>query len=447
MQKPDKTCGTARKSQMSREERRKMNTNAPERWTEDFEISAESEEVLLDEVRNMEDNSLWLNGYVSSELRLIGIPSPMEAAQTAAAYGLEPERTEENARGFGYRGRGGDTRERATGLILAFQDAALRLGPTGDYKEYKNISRAAWGTLCETAKLTGSALGRMAPLQLADCLNEGLFVARGQSLLLLRYDKIMALHSDSECGYCVMPISELLEISRRELEAKFGTVVFREARHSNILTTALWELPDAKKQMLVKYQSALAHAASRLHPIDFMPAVRFTASDTARSSATLRPMFVKKDGTALTFGGDIAVKHEKKRSGICGVDLFTQEAGKLFAKFDETLAKVQEMAETEIYNPVNCTVGLFNFINRGGALIKRQYADAAREEVERFSVSSPVMSMHDIYISMSECVCAAKRDDVRNTAKIEEALSKVLTADWKAYDVGGLVAWGEKGAA
>ena len=419
-------------------------TNAPERWTEDFEIFTHREEDLTDEVSVMEANSIWLEGNISRNLELIGIPAPLEASLTAQKYGLDEERTLENSHGLSYRSPTPDNSVRSTGLILQFQTLDKKKGIVD---QYKNISRAAWGTLCETAKLNGSALGRMEPLQLADCLNGGLDVARGQTLLLIRHDKVMAMHSDAECGYCVMPISKLLELSRQALEDKFGAVCFKEGRHSNVYTTALWTLPDVQKSIIAKYRMALANAVSNLHQINFMPAVRFSASDTARSSAILRPVFVKPDGTTLAFGGEIAVKHEKKRRGTFGLDLFEEQAGTLFAKFNETVEIIEKMAETEIVNPVNCVVGILNHLNRGNSVIKRQYADAAREEVEQFSISCPIMSMHDIYLSLSECVSAARKAGVQNTAKIEEALAKVLTMNWKDFDVGGIVAWGEKGAA
>ena len=421
-----------------------MKTNAPERWPEDFELCLDTENDLLAEVDVMEQNSVWLDGNISKDLALIGIPSPMEAITLAQNLNLEPERTRENADGFVCHGKARDGKNGATGLVLSYQSADVKSYP---FLAYKNVSRAAWGTLCETAKLNGAALSRMAPLQLAECLNKGLDVARGSTLLLIRHDKVMAMHSDSKSGYCVMPISELLHSSRGVLESRFGAVCFRDAYHSNVLTSALWTLPDAQSEMIDKYRTALRRSASHVHAINFMPAVRFTASDTARSSATLRPMFLKPDGTAITFGGEIAVKHEKRKSGKQGVKLFEEEAGQLFARFDETMEVIETMGRTEIYNPVNCVVGLFNAINRGSWAIKRQFADAAREEVERLAISAPVMSMHDIFLSLYESVSAAKASGITNTLRMEEAIAKVLTLNWKDYDVGGLVAWGEKGAA
>ena len=56
--------------------------------------------------------------------------------------------------------------------------------------------------------------------------------------------------------------------------------------------------------------------------------------------------------------------------------------------------------------------------------------------------------MHDIYLSMTECVGLAKQAgaSASTLVNIEEAIAKVMSLDWKSFDVGGVVAWGEKRA-
>ena len=130
------------------------------------------------------------------------------------------------------------------------------------------------------------------------------------------------------------------------------------------------------------------------------------------------------------------------------MELFEKEAAGLYAKFGDSMKDLKRMAETAIYNPQNCVVGIFNWINRSQTVISRKYADAIREEVEIMTVNSPVLSMHDIYLSMTECVGLAKQAgaSASTLVNIEEAIAKVMSLDWKSFDVGGVVAWGEKRA-
>lgn len=393
------------------------------RWEEEYSIETKDEDTFLSEVDEMELESIWVNGVVSKDIQIIPIPSLLESAEISTKFKLDPDMTYENA-------------QDGTKLVLSYDGKSFNVS---------NISRA---TLYETAKLWGSALGRMPAVYLADCLNHGLSVAKGASLMLVRQGKVMALHSDG--SYCVMPISKLIEISKKAL-SKYGEVRFEHGIQSNSYTTALWSLPDAQDDLITAYQDALKNAASHNHAINFMPVVRFSSSDTAHSSAILRPMFKKPNGVTFSLGDGVSVKHERKGSGTTdyGMELFEQEANSIYAKFQAGMEDLKKMAETPIYNPQNCVVGILNWINRSQTVIPRKYADAVREEIEIMAINSPVLSMHDIYLSLTECVGLAAQGGASKTTQmnIEEAVSRVMKLDWKSFDVGGVVAWGEKRAA
>lgn len=401
-----------------------MNTKEPERWREDYEIFTRDREELANEIKIMEDESQWISNIPSKTINLTPVPSPIESNMMAKQMHMDPDITYENA-------------TEGTKLILDF----------GTDRHW-NISPMARTTLCETAKLTGSSLGRMHQIYLAQNLNNSLDVAKGETLILVRHNKVMALHSDAAGGYCIMPISKLLKIAERNLAKSFGTLDFKHAYHTNGYTSVVWELPDAQNDILDAYQNALKNAVSQIHAINFMPAVRFSTSDTQRSSAFLTPIFKRSTGTYFKLVEGVAVKHEKStRPGqMFGLDLFEVQSTQLFAKFNDSIETVKAMAETEIYHPVNCFVGICNYLNRGSSVISRKYADAARQEVERFAINCPIMSMHDIYLSMSECLTAAQQAGASKSTifNIEEAIAKVLTLDWKAFDIGGTVAWGDR---
>lgn len=391
------------------------------RWEESYAITTTKEDVLLAEIDEMELETQWIPGIISKELRVTAIPSPLEASTVCVTNGLDPEVTFENA-------------VEGSKLVL-------------DYKgRHWNISSIARTTLYETAKLWGSSLSRMAPMQLAQNLNNSLSVSRGQTLLLIRQKKAMAFHSDG--SYCVMPISALVEITKKSLE-KYGQIIFKEGFHSNSYTLAEWRLPDVQSDLIAKYQDALQNAPSRNHAVNFMPVVRLTSSDTAHCAATIQPMFEKKNGGCFSLGTGISVKHEKKaNSPSFGLDLFEEKADTIFAKFNESIENLERMAKTEIYNPVNTCVGIFNWLNRSQLAIPRKYADVVREEIERFAINTPIMSMHDIYLSMTECVGLAKEHGASRTTilNIEEAIAKIISLDWKSFDIGGVVVWGDKQA-
>ena len=117
------------------------------------------------------------------------------------------------------------------------------------------VRDTAIATLLETAKVNGSALGRLSTAQFADVLNTCLSVARGNSLLLYRGEKICAVLSE---GYVPMQISRLLRETLKILKSKFGTVRFVEGVNSYNISSALFELPDAQENLIETYSQAVA---------------------------------------------------------------------------------------------------------------------------------------------------------------------------------------------
>lgn len=347
------------------------------RWEDGFSFRTPDEEAFLAEIDETELESIWIDQLRSRDLILDAIASPIEVGAACVKYGLDMTRTYENA-------------EDGTSLILKCGE------------QWFNVSSIARSTLISTAKLGGSALERMNPIVLAQTLNNGLSVATGESLVLVRHGKVMAVHSSST--YCVMPISSLIEATKEALSV-YGQVSFVKGYHSNSYTMGMWSLPDVQHELMDKYQKALSGSACANHAINFMPICRFSASDTAHSAASLRPMFLKPNGVAFSISDGISVRHEKSLSGgEYGIDRYKSEAGMIFSKFLESFELLEKMAKTEIFNPLNCVVGLFNWVNRRTVYVPRKYAAMVREEVERYAVGAPSVTMHDLYLSMVECV-------------------------------------------
>ena len=392
-----------------------------DRASDEFELFITEEEQLDNEVKIMEDASTFVPGITTKNLRLEGIPSPIEASEFARTHGLDAALTYDTVC------------EGTTGTKLVVSTPAGKCW---------NVSGIARGTLYNAAKLNGPALGRMDQAALAMVLNAGLNVANGYSMLLERHGKIMSFHGDGSNGYAIMPISELLEVARRELTKKFGTIVFKSGYTSNFLTEAVWELPDVQSDICDKYQQALASAATNLHAINFMPCVRFTSSDTSDSAAKLCPMLMLGNGAMMSLGSPVAVKHV--RSGeIFGVELFEQRAGEVFAKLDETVERMRLMGECELFNPVNACVGFINAVNKTN-VIRRKYADTAREEIETALIMNPIMSVHDVYLFITETIMGlaeANHEPMQQQLKMSEALSRIVSLNWKDFDIGGTVAW------
>lgn len=384
-----------------------------DRKYDEYSFTTETQTDLVEEVCQMEANSEWKPGIISKELRLEAIEAPMYAQDAALRYGLDADLM-------------ADTAEN-TKLLLDY------------FGEKMMVRDTARSTIGETAKLYGSALGRMGTPLMAETLNNGLSVARGNSLILMRYGKVSAVHSDAEGGYQVMPISRLLDISYNALQRDFGDVEFQQGYNSHGFTSAVWALPDAQNDILTAYQDALQGAVSHNFGINMMPAVKLMTSDTASSCARLIPVFLFH-GTELRLVDGVSIKHTKRYvvNGKSGIEAFADGAGDLYARFKSCAEVISHLGQIPVRNGCNCVVSLCKRYD-----IPKKYGEAARRLAERFTSGGRVISAHDIYLCMNEAVVEAKRlgAGCLQIVNLQEAVAKIINADWPAHDVGGTVAW------
>lgn len=405
------------------------NTNDP-RFDSYVKTFARGEEAeLLAEVVTMEENSQWLTGIRSTDLELRALDGrplfqdedfgdlPVMTVKSAIGWGMDEDLTEETW---------------ATGMRLVL----------GTGRSYGLVRNTAYGGLCSTALSSGSACGKLLdkdPVDFAKYINLGFTVARDSSVALMRYGKISALHSNAEGGYAIMPISDLLKITMDVIDRRFGTGDFIGGSNTHGFTAARWMLPDAQQKLLEVYTKALNAAGGRTqYPINMMPVLRFSSSDTGSNCATLEPMFlVPKTNAPVRFTEGVRIRHSK-RGGKEPMEAFREGAEDLFAKFEESAEAITRLASTWIYNGCNACV---SFCNKVG--IAKKYGEAARIEVERLAVGRNTITAHDLYLAMTEVLAEADRCDASETTKLnlDEALARFLKADWSEHDVGGTVAW------
>ena len=376
------------------------------------------EQRFLDEIRRMEEASEWIGGIPVRELVLTPVDGPLAAAVEAGKYGLAYDLVR-------------DTGE-ASGLILhqEWNGAMLR---------HWCVRGTARSTLYGSAKLEGSALGAMSPGRLAQTINNGLAVQKGEALLLIRAGKVSAIHSGAASGYCIMPISRLVSGARRVLAEELGGMEFLSGRNQHDCSACVWTFPEAQDGIVHAYQNALRNSLPSQFSSNILPAVRFYAGDTARSSAKLLPVFLTHDGREIRLAGGVRVRHERSaQEKKDGVALFEEEAGRIFAVFQEGIADLERLANLEILHPENCVVSLCRKFG-----ISQKWGETAREETAILCRQSHCISAHDIYLSLGRIPSDAKKRGASAATVyfLREAVAKTAKADWFEHDVGGTVSW------
>lgn len=381
-------------------------------YTDDREAFPTTYDDLLDDVNKMEANSLWIPGIMSKDIVIDSIFGPLAADEVSQKEHMD--------RAIVY-----DTADTGTQLFARL--------PNGTSKCIRSSGKA---TLFERACIFGSALGRETPEDLASILNLTLKVAKGPALLLERYGKISAFHSDAGGGYRIMPISCLLKVTMDEMRDRFGEPVYTTGSNSHSYTSALWALPDIKDDLVYKYESAVSKLRNAPDISDMMPAVRFSASDTANSAAVLQPLFRTKHGNYICLSESIRVKHSRA-AGTDGVELYKEKVHQdLFTRFVDSIEGIARLSSIYLFHPTNVIVSLCNKFR-----ISKKCGETARSQAENIMVTSPSMTAYEVFLLLGDAI----GDSMAGMGEImmQEKLYTVMNPqfDWSALDVGGLVAW------
>lgn len=379
-------------------------------WQDDYFMRTTNKEKFFEAVDDTDHNTRWIDNIRTNTLKVVQTDKREDIEYNA--------KVEENL----YVG---------TGLTLQTE--------MGDYL----ISEVSRRSLYGSAKIEGSALGRISLDELVTILNTCFPMSNGRTLMLLRHDKIMALHTGK---YCIMPVSQLIRVTEEKLRDRFGRITFREGFHSNCFTRGIWTLDDKQNDFMDQYYASRKKndAVPLRQEQNIIPALKFSASDTAQSRVVASPViYCVESGDCLPLVDGIAIKHVHRTGGLEGVAFYEESLDQVWAKFDKGQEVIDKLIRTEIWNPVNCFVGLCNTVNGSATMIPRKYADAARETIEMLAASESCLSAYDMYLAMGQCIRAAKKQGAafQTIENIEESIARMLQLDWSKLDTGGVVAW------
>jgi len=381
-----------------------------------YETFFVNEEEFQNELNEMIDNDEWYTGIPSESIQLEAI-LPVEAESIISKYGFDPDLAYDTAEAEG------------TQLVLT------------SYGRGSLVRQCAKESLCQTAKLNGTALARMSVAAYSDTLNNGFHVATGNSMMLMRYGKLASLHSDGDAGYVIMPMDCLFSETMKTARDKFGEVVFSEGYNSHSYTQAYMLLPEAQNKLMEKYQLALEEiGAATQYPINFMPALRFASSDTSNACATLEPLFQVAHHRYIKLCEGVKVKHSKKVrvNDKYGLELYKEQIQDIFAKFDDAVATIQRLASITILHPENCVIRLCREFN-----IPAKFGEAARQEIVDVT-DGGASNAHDVYMAMTAVFAEAEIKKASSFVinSLEESVARIAKIqDWSSYDIGGTVAW------
>lgn len=263
------------------------------------------------------------------------------------------------------------------------------------------------------------------------CIAMNIFMraVNSKTLCLYRNDKLTAANGiDSGRVYGILPTNELLRELFAVLDNSFAGAEFMGGTFTHEMTTARWQLPKQKDALLKNYIDELRNMRSALAYDDrMMPCICFRTSDVGASSATVDAV-IRGTGFEIDIGNAISLEH---RSGNTPAH-FGENCGMLFAKFEEHVARLQNLLHVPIYHPVGCMMNVANRVD----LPKRMTIEA----INQFMSMRPdgmAATAHDCFWGLNEILVMMDANGQINSSsrsKIAEKICRTLALKWEDYD-------------
>lgn len=292
--------------------------------------------------------------------------------------------------------------------------------------QYYPIRGTAYKSLLDRAKIGGTALPKLSRTDLASVLNACLRLYDAEALLLLRDEKVAAVHSGDEMDYSVLPVDGLLEALQKKLDERFPGSVFGTGYSDHSLVSASWSMPGQKEELLEGYKKTLEEQGQKAMAAKLMPGIRFITSDTGVASAKVSALLVGGQHP-IHIGSCISVDHRHKK----GVTDFADKLDQLFAQFGDSVAKLQKLMEISLDYPVNAMTRVCKKLS----MPKK----AAVEAISMFEMANGgiAATAHDVFMAMQEIPYILKTQNTPQAKMltVEENMARALSLRWSEYDL------------
>lgn len=363
--------------------------------------------MLLDYHEEQAKNSQWIRSKVSDlQIESLGKTSPLIGDLSAFAAGTTQEAVDDTVENLG-----------------------LAMRVEGNLYP---IRMTAYKSLLDRAKIGGTALPKLSREVLAEVLNECLKLYSVDALLLIRDEKVSAVHSGDEVDYSVLPINELLTTLKAKLDARFSGNKFESGYCDHSMVSASWTMPDQKDDLLGTYAKVLAAQGKTTMASKLTPGIRFMTSDTGVASAKVSALLMGVQHP-IHIGGCISVDHRHQSK----VSDFDTALDQLFAQFGDSIAKLQALLEVHLDFPINAMTRVCKKLS----LPKK----AAVEAISMFEMAygGGPATAHDVFLAMQEIPFILKTEKFPESKLliVEENMARALTLKWSDYDLAKAVSY------
>jgi hypothetical protein len=310
------------------------------------------------------------------------------------------------------------------------ENLGLAIGIKGTHYPVRDT---AYKSLLDRAKIGGTSLPKLPRNTLARTLNDCMATQKNASaLLLIREQKVSAVHSGDEKDYSILPIGELMESIKNKLDERFPGNKFNSGYSDHSITSAAWLLPDQKDELLGNYHTTLKTMGKTVLAAKLIPGIRFSTSDTGIASAKISALLLGMR-YSISIGGMLSTDHRNQKK----VEDFRNSLDMLFAQFENSVKRLEKLMEVYLDHPVNAMTAICKKLT----MPKK----TALEAIGMFEMAygGGKATAHDVFMAMQEIMFMLKTDNtpVSKMLLLEESMARTLTLNWSAYDYAKVVNW------
>lgn len=372
-----------------------------------YHTTFNSYEVMLHYHEEQARKSLWHRCKVSDlQMEPLGRASPLRGNLSAFSAGISQEAVDDTAENLGL---------------------AMRVDG-----ELYPLRMTAYKSMLDRAKIGGTVLPKLSREVLAEVINACLKLHTADALLLIRDEKISAVHSGDEMDYSVLPVDELLRVLKAKLDSRFSNSQFERGYCDHAFVSASWTMPDQKEELLGVYAKLLASQGKTTMAAKLVPGIRFMSSDTGNASAKVSALLMGGQHP-IHIGGCVAIDHRHNKK----VSDFDTALDQLFAQYGDSIAKLQKLLEIQLDYPVNAMTRICKKLS----LPKK----AAVEAVSMYEMAygGGMATAHDVFLAMQEIPFILKTQDTPESKLliVEETMARALTLKWSDYDLAKAVSY------
>lgn len=257
----------------------------------------------------------------------------------------------------------------------------------------------------------------------AKVLNFGLEQFRNKSLVLIRDEKIRAIHSGDENDYQPLRFDKLNEILSKELNKQFASCSFNDAVLNHQFFSVLYRMEDYAIETQLKdiFSKTGMNLGSKIQL-----GCRLTSSDVGLFGANIYPYIVDEFGTYRPIGLPIKTEHRNKAS----LEVFEAQAKKVYALLRDSSYTLDAMSKKR----VNYPSGIVQRLGKTVGLPKKQTVITAKE----FQSSYIKPTQIDVYWKLFEILEESEFQGKVSPAQkinIEESLARLIFSNMDEFDI------------